>query len=173
VIDLVIRVLDVFNDRASRLASMLIMPMLLIVFAVVVLRYGFSMGFIWMQDSYVWLNSIIFTCMVGGTLLHDRHVRVEVLYSLMSIRKRAWVNTIGVLTLLWPTAIVIAMNGYAPVLRSWSLLETSPNMGGLPFAYLHKSFVLLFCGLLFSQGLSLLLRSLRLLTRYDSIGKGD
>ena len=46
-----IQVLDLFSDRMGRLASMVMLPVLLVTFAVVVLRYVFGIGLIWLQDS--------------------------------------------------------------------------------------------------------------------------
>ncbi|AOB38010.1 TRAP transporter small permease subunit [Bordetella parapertussis] len=158
-----IQVLDLFSDRMGRLASMVMLPVLLVTFAVVVLRYVFGIGLIWLQDSYVWLTSVFFICMAGNTFLHDRHVRVELFYSRMTARKRALVNALGVLLLLWPTLFVTVQQSWRPIARSWRFLEALPNAGGLSFAYVHKSLVYVFCLVLFLQGLSLLLKSARTL----------
>lgn len=162
-----IRVLDALSDGVGKIISLVAIPILLIVFTTVVIRYLFGIAFVWLQDSYVWLTSLFFMGMVGSTLLHDKHVRVALFYGSASGRKRALVNALGVLILLWPTLIVIVLNCYRSISRSWQFLETSVNEGGLQFAYLHKSLIYLFCALLFLQGLSLLLKSVRTLIGHD------
>lgn len=152
--------LDALNRRTGSLISLTMLPLLLITMAVVVLRYVFGVGMIWLQDSYVWLTSLFFIGMSGSALLYDRHVRVELFHARMKPKTRAVVNIVGVVALLWPTLAVIAISSYKPIARSWRFLETSPNSGGLSFAYLHKSLIYVFCVLLFVQGLSLLIKSL-------------
>lgn len=152
--------LDALNERIGRLVSLSMLLILAIAFTVVVLRYLFGIGLIWLQDSYVWLTSLFFIGLSGSALLHDRHVRVELFYSRMRRRRQALVNALGVVLLLWPTLLVITLTSIKPISRSWQFLEASPNTGGLPFAYVHKSLIYVFCALLFIQGLSLLLSSL-------------
>lgn len=159
----IVQTLDTFNRRVGALVSLAMLPLLGMTAVVVLLRYVFGVGLIWLQDSYVWLTSFIFIGLSGSALLHDRHVRVELFYGRMRPARQAVVNVLGVLFLLWPTLLVIALSSHKPIARSWRFLEASPNAGGLPFAYLHKSLIYVFCALLFVQGLSLLLRSLQVL----------
>lgn len=152
--------LDALVECIGRLVSLSMLLILGISFTVVVLRYAFGVGLIWLQDSYVWLTSLFFIGMSGCALLHDRHVRVELFYSRLTARRQALVNAVGVVLLLWPTLLVITLTSIKPIARSWQFLEVSPNTGGLSFAYVHKSLIYVFCALLFLQGLSLLLSSL-------------
>ena len=60
----------------------------LVCFANVVLRYGFGISFIWMQDTYVWLNAAAFTLGAAFALMADAHVRVDVFYRPAAPRNR-------------------------------------------------------------------------------------
>jgi TRAP-type mannitol/chloroaromatic compound transport system permease small subunit len=91
------RILADALDRVGEASSVarsawLTLACVLVCFTVVVLRYGFNVGFIWMQELYVWLHAIVFTGCAGYALKHDKHVRVDVFYARMSERGRAWVN---------------------------------------------------------------------------------
>jgi TRAP-type mannitol/chloroaromatic compound transport system permease small subunit len=134
--------------------------MMLVTLTVVILRYVFSVGFIWLQESYVWLNGIAFMVGAGYTLLKDGHVRVDIFYRPASARFRAIVNLLGSLLLLLPMVTVVAVYTVPYVAAAWERLETSREAGGLPALYLLKSFLLVFCLLLGLQGLSLAARSL-------------
>ena len=70
--------------------------MVLTTFSVVVLRYVFSLGWVWMQESYVWLRGIVFMLGAVYTLLHDGHVRVDIFYRPASERHKSWVYLFGV-----------------------------------------------------------------------------
>jgi TRAP-type mannitol/chloroaromatic compound transport system permease small subunit len=159
----VARGIDSLNERIGRVVAWLTLAMVLIAFAVVVLRYVFDVGFVRMQESYVWMHGMIFMLGAGYTLLHQGHVRVDVVYRQASPRWKAWVDLLGVLLLLTPMLITIWVVAWPYVATSWSRLEASREAGGLPGLFLLKSVILAFCLLLGLQGLSLAIRSLLVL----------
>src|SRR3546814_9204082 len=113
--------------------------MVLITFAVVVLRYVYSIGWVWLQESYVWLHGIVFMVGAGYTLLHNAHVRVDIFYRPNSVRYKAMVDLFGSLLLLLPVILVVTYASYGFVLDSWMRLEQSREAGGLPALFLLKS----------------------------------
>ena len=76
--------MDEINDYVGR-GSLLTLLMIVITFAVVILRYVFSLGWVWMQESYVWLHGIIFMTGAGYMLLHNGYVRVDIFYRSSSV----------------------------------------------------------------------------------------
>jgi len=133
--------------------------MMLVTLTVVILRYVFSFGFIWLQESYVWLNGLAFMVGAGYTLLKDGHVRVDIFYRPASARFRAWVDLLGSLLLLLPMMAVVFIVSLPYVTAAWERLETSREAGGLPGVFLLKSVLLIFTVLLGLQGLALAARS--------------
>ena len=131
---------------------------------VVVLRYAFSIGWVWLQESYVWMHGLVFMLGAGYTLLHNGHVRVDVFYRPKSRRYKAWVDLIGSLVLLIPMMVLVAWMSWPYVMDSWVRGEVSREAGGLPGLYLLKSAILVFTGLMALQGLSLAARSYLYLT---------
>ena len=75
-----VRFIDRLNDAVGRGIAWLTLAMVLITFFVVVLRYVYSIGWVWMQESYIWLHGIVFMVGAGYTLLHNGHVRVDIWY---------------------------------------------------------------------------------------------
>ncbi|MDQ0315600.1 TRAP transporter small permease subunit [Amorphus orientalis] len=133
--------------------------------AVALLRYGFSLGYPWLSESFVWLNGAMIFLGAASVYAWDGHVRVDLLYRRLGKRGRAIVNLVGTVIFLWPMLAVIAVKGWPALVRSWSLLEGSPSIDGLPFLYLMKTAVLAFCILTALQGLATVLRSLHVLLR--------
>ena len=158
-----VRAIDALNEAAGRAVAWLVLLMVFTTFAVAVLRYGFSIGWVWLQESYVWMHGIIFMVAAGYTLLHDGHVRIDILYRAVSARTRAWINLLGVIFLLLPTLSVVWWAAYPYVLLSWERLETSREAGGLPGLFLWKTSMLVFVILLGLQGIALAIRSLMVL----------
>ena len=126
----------------------------------VVLRYGFNIGWIAMQESVLYLHTTVFMLAMGYTLKHDGHVRVDVFYREFSKRTKAWVDLVGTLVLLVPVCIFIGWVSLDYVASSWELKEASMEAGGLPGVYLLKSLILLMTGTVLLQGIAEALRNL-------------
>ena len=159
-----VTVVDRLNERVGRGVAWLTLLMVLITFSVAILRYVYAIGWVWLQESYVWLHGIVFMAGAGYALLHNAHVRVDIVYRPASVRYKAVIDLLGSLLLLLPLVVVVAMVSYGYVLDSWLRLEVSRESGGLPGLFLLKSVILVFCALIGLQGLSLAARSFLVLT---------
>jgi TRAP-type mannitol/chloroaromatic compound transport system permease small subunit len=157
--------LDRFGEAVGQALSWLTLACVLVCFGVVVLRYAFNVGFIWMQESYVWLHAIVFTGCAAYTLKHDVHVRVDIFYSRMSTRSRAWVNLIGATLMVLPWMAVMAWLVVPWIVDSWSMGEGSGMPGGIPAVYLLKAMLLVMAVLLSMQAVALAARSVHTLRR--------
>ena len=82
------KIINNVNEWFGRGVSWLLVLMVLNVFIVVVLRYLFSYGQVWMQETYVWMHSIVFLIGSGYTLLNNGHVRIDLIYSNISKKKQ-------------------------------------------------------------------------------------
>jgi TRAP-type mannitol/chloroaromatic compound transport system permease small subunit len=164
------RVLDAF-DRISilsgRITSWLTLIMVVVTVIVVVMRYVFDAGAIWLQESVVWMHAVVFMVGAAFTLQQDEHVRVDIFYRDMSDRRRAWVDILGTLLFLLPMCLFLGFKSWDFVLVSWQLAESSREPGGMPYPFvpLLKSVLLVMPLLLVLQGLSMLVRALQVLRR--------
>ncbi|MCB1520056.1 MAG: TRAP transporter small permease subunit [Hyphomicrobiaceae bacterium] len=155
----IVRAIEALNDAVGRTVSWLAVVLVFTTCLVAVLRYGFSIGFVWMQELYVWMHAAVFLLVSGYTLQHEGHVRIDVFYGPASLRTKAWINIFGTLVFLFPMLALIAYVGTPYVLLSWTRLEASQEAGGLHGLFLLKSCMLGFVVLLALQGVALLLRS--------------
>ena len=154
------RAIDAFNDRLGRAISWLTLVMVLVTVVIVVLRYGFNIGFIWMQESVRFMHSFVFLLCAAYTLLHNEHVRVDVFYLKMSERRKAWVDIFGTVAFLIPVCSVIIYFSLDYVVNSWEQLEGSLEERGLHFVYLLKTCIWIFAGTMILQGISLIIHSI-------------
>ncbi len=154
---------DRLNEVVGRGVAWLTLAMVLITFVVVVLRYVFAIGWVWMQESYVWLHGIVFMLGAGYTLLHNGHVRVDVFYRPAGLRYKAVIDLLGAFVLLLPMVILVFTVGFEYVASSWTMLEESREAGGLPGLFMLKTVILAFCVLTGLQGLSLAARGILVL----------
>ena len=157
------RRIDAVNEVVGKAVSWLAIVMVLVEFAVVVMRYIFGLGSIMMQESVVYMYAVIFMAGAGYTLLRDGHVRIDILYRGANRRRKALVNLVGVVIFLIPVSLLIWIKSFPYVASSWRVLEGSRETSGIPAVFLLKSFILVFAALLLLQGVSLAIRSLLIL----------
>lgn len=141
--------------------------MVLMTTIIVVMRYVFDAGMIWMQESVTWMHAAVFMLGASYTLLHEEHVRVDIFYRNMSARRQALVDLVGVVIFLLPLCGYLALAAYDFAAVSWSIRESSREPGGLPFPMISllKSIVVVMPVLVALQGVSMMMRSLATLRR--------
>ena len=140
-----------FITLCGKAFAWLTVVMVLLTFFIVALRYGFNLGWIWLQESVTYLHVAVFTIVAAWTLQQDGHVRVDIFYAGMSDQKRALVDLAGTLLFLIPFCIFVLIIAWPYVANSWKLLETSREAGGLPLLFLLKSLILIMPALLLTQ----------------------
>ncbi|MBQ0725650.1 MAG: TRAP transporter small permease subunit [Cycloclasticus sp.] len=134
--------------------------MVITMFSIVVLRYGFNLGSIALQESITYMHGLVFMLAIAHTLKIDGHVRVDIFYQRWGDKGRAWVSLIGSLCLLLPVCVFIIYISWDYVQTSWSYLEGSREAGGLDAVFLLKSLIPLMATLLLLQGLSEVMKSI-------------
>ncbi len=146
-------VLARFISLLGRGVSWLTLVMVLLTFTIVVLRYGFNLGWIWLQESVTYLHATVFMVAAAWALQTDDHVRVDIFYRERSDRQRATVNLAGTLLFIVPLSVFLLAVGWDYVAASWATRESSREAGGLPGVFLLKSLVLVLPALLLLQSL--------------------
>lgn len=158
---------DRISTLTGKAAAWLTLFMVVITFVVVVMRYAFDAGLIWLQESVIWMHAVVFMLGAAYTLQQEDHVRVDVFYRTMSAKQRALVDLVGVIIFLLPLCAFLGWKSFDFVAASWKLREASRESGGLPYPLipLLKTVLVVMPAALALQGLSLLLRSLKILRR--------
>lgn len=157
------RLIDSVNEFVGNLIAWVTLLIVLVVFVDVVMRYALNISFVFTQELEWHLFSAVFLLGAGYTLLHDGHVRVDIIYQAVSEKTRAWINLIGVIFFLIPGCYLIIYTSYNFTYESWSTLEGSGDPGGIPYRFLIKSAIPIGFGLLLIQGFSLGIKSFLIL----------
>lgn len=155
-------ILDRISVSVGQAASWLTLAMVLGTFIIVVLRYAFGIGAVWLQETVTWMHAMVFMLGAAYTMQREEHVRVDIFYRGMSERRKALVNLLGVITFVLPLCVFFLVESFDYVRASWSIREVSRNAGGLPYPFipLLKSTLLLMPIAVLMQGMSLTLKSL-------------
>ena len=156
--------IDASNRAIGQAAKWLAVVLVMVQFAVVVLRYIYGSSFIWMQESVIYLHAALFMLAIGYAYLLDAHVRVDFYYARWSERGKAWMDLVGVLVTVLPFCWLLVWASWGYVSVSFRMGEGPMQIGGLPLLPYLKALILVLAGLLAMQGLSVLIRCAAVLT---------
>lgn len=168
----ILRPLTAFADRIDGLnraigsaAAWLVLAVVLLQFALVVARYVFSLGSIWLSETVIYGHAALIMLAAAWTLGAGGHVRVDVFYAQASPRRRAAVDLAGGLLLLLPFMLVLFWLSVPYAARSWAIFERSQESSGLPLVFALKSLIPLFAVMMALQGVAQAIRALNVLAR--------
>src|SRR4051812_40512090 len=97
--------IDRLNTVVARAASWCALVIVLLGFAVVLLRYVLGVGSIWLQEAILYAHAALFLLAAAWTLKEGGHVRVDVFYADASAHTKALVDLFGTLLLLLPFCV--------------------------------------------------------------------
>lgn len=155
--------IDRLNAAIGRAAAWAALLIVVLQFTVVVLRYAFGIGSIWLTESIVYGHAALFMLAAAWTLRENGHVRVDVFYADASARTKALIDFLGALLLLVPFMLVLLAFAAPYVARSWAILERSRETSGLPAVFLLKTLIPAFAIMFALQGISQAIRAAQVL----------
>ena len=152
--------LERINIAIGRAVAWLTLTMVLVTFAIVVMRYAFDAGWIWLQETVTWMHAAVFMLAASYTLARDAHVRVDVFYRKFSPRRQALVNALGALLFILPVCGFLLWASWDYVGTSWAIREGSREAGGLayPMPSILKSFIPAMATMLILQAIVMVAR---------------
>jgi len=154
------RILNRFSEAIGSFSAVLLLLLIANVFYDVVMRYLFNDVSIGMQELEWHLYSMIFLFGVAYTLRADGHVRVDVIYERLSVKKRAIVDILGTLLFLWPFCFLVAGYGIGFAYEAYDIGEKSGDPGGLPYRWIIKGMISLSFTLVIISSVGFLLRAI-------------
>jgi TRAP-type mannitol/chloroaromatic compound transport system permease small subunit len=155
--------IDRLNGAIGRTVAWACLLVVVVQFTVVVMRYVFGLGSIWLTETIIYGHATLFMLASAWTLREGGHVRVDIFYSDAGPRRRALIDLGGALLLLLPFMLVLLWFALPYVARSWSIMETSRETSGLPWVYLLKTLIPAFAVLMALQGVAQAIRALSVL----------
>jgi TRAP-type mannitol/chloroaromatic compound transport system permease small subunit len=125
------RGIDSLNERVGRLVLWLVLVVALVSTANAISRYLFNISSnAWLELQW-YLFAAIFLLCAGYTLLHNEHVRVDVVSGRLSHRTRIWIDIFGTVCFLLPMSLYIMWLSWPVFVNAWVSDEMSSNAGGL------------------------------------------
>ena len=125
------RLIDALNERIGRAVAWLVLAAVLVSAANAIARYALNLSSnAWLEIQW-YLFSAIFLLAAGYALLHDAHVRIDVVSGRLTPRARAWIDILGAIFFLMPMALIILYLSWPMFMQSYLGHEMSSDAGGL------------------------------------------
>ena len=170
ILRLYIKLIDGLNEYIGICVSWLTTLMVLVVFYDTVMRYAFKKGNVAIQELEWHIFAVVFLIGAAYALKNGAHVRVDIIYTRLSARTRAWIDFLGSIFFLIPFAIIVIYSTTDFIANSWEVREMSPDPGGLPGRYLLKAMIPTGFVLLILQGTSEMLKNFLVAVGIDKGG---
>ncbi|WP_417481664.1 TRAP transporter small permease subunit [Maricaulis sp.] len=154
-----IAIIDTINLSLGGAARWFALGLVIATATVVVQRYVFGYASTKLAESVIYMHALLFLLASASTLLSDGHVRVDIFYSKMDARGKAWVDLLGTYLALIPTSALILWSSTGYMNSTWRILERSREADGLPLVFALKTAIPLFAVLMILQGISMAARA--------------
>ena len=115
-----------------------------IVFDVLTRKFGFQipgMGSTRLQELEWHLHTALFCFWLGTAYLKNAHVRIDIVVSGISERRRAWIEFFGVVIFAIPYCLIAIYFSYDFFHTAWQFNEYSDSATGLPWRWIPKGII--------------------------------
>lgn len=146
--------IDTLTKKIGFLTAILALILALLIGYDAMMRYLFSAGSIALQEVEWHLFDIVFLFGLSYALKHDKHVRVDIMFSHYSTQTKAMVQILSMLFLLIPFSLYFLSGSYDMLVQSYMQNEVSSDPGGLGYRFLIKGVLFVAFVLLVLQAIS-------------------
>ncbi len=150
--------LDWFIDKVGRITGWCAFGLVVVMAFNVLLRYFFRTGSVAMQELEWHLMAPICLLGLSYALLHDGHVKVDILYGRFPDRLKRLIDFISMVLVCAVIAFLIYVS-IPYVEQSYSIGEQSPDPGGLTHRWMLKALLPIGFSLLLIQSVAAALRA--------------
>lgn len=151
------------SAAAAWLATWCVLAACLVSAGNAIVRYSLDMGSnAWLETQW-YLFAVIVLFGASKTLRLNGHVRVDLLYGLLTPRGQVWLDLVCLALFLLPASVLLAGMSWTVFAESWRIGEVSSNAGGL-VRWPVKLVLPLGFGLLALQGLAEMARRVAMLS---------
>lgn len=160
--------IDGFSKLLGIIAAILFILLLFNVFYDVIMRYVFNDVSIGMQELEWHLFAAVFLLGIPYTLQTEGHVRVDLIYERLGVKKRAIIDLVCTIILLLPFSLLVGWYGIGFAKEAFELGEMSGDPGGLPYRWIIKAFIPFAFFSMAISGLGIIVRAINTFRGYHN-----
>ena len=123
--------IDQLNEKIGYVCNLLVLLSCLVSAANAMIRYAFSYSSNGWLEAQWYMFAILVMFGASYTFKRNEHVRVEILYLMLSERGQLWLDMVGTLFFLIPSCLLLAYLSWPFFYQAYAVGEISSNAGGL------------------------------------------
>ncbi|AUC97752.1 MULTISPECIES: TRAP transporter small permease subunit [Bradyrhizobium] len=123
--------IDRLNEKIGTICNLLVLIACLVSAGNAMIRYAFSYSSNGWLEAQWYMFAILVMFGASYTFKRNEHVRVEILYLMLSERGQLWLDLIGTLFFLIPSCLLLAYLSWPFFYQAYAVGEMSGNAGGL------------------------------------------
>ncbi len=151
--------LNWFIDKVGRITGWCAFALVCVMAFNVLLRYFFRTGSVAMQELEWHLMAPICLLGLSYALLHDGHVKVDILYGRFPYRVQKVIDLVSIVLVCFVVGLLMVLS-VPYVEQSYRIAEQSPDPGGLTNRWIVKAMLPIGFGLLLIQSIAATLKAL-------------
>ncbi len=125
------KAIDRLNEKIGTVCNLLVLLACLVSAGNAMIRYAFNYSSNGWLEAQWYMFAIIVMLGSSYTFKRNEHVRVEILYLMLSERGQLWLDLIGSLFVLIPVCLLLSYLSWPLFFNSFQIGEMSGNAGGL------------------------------------------
>ena len=150
--------IDQLIDRIANSLLYVLVFLIVLVFFTVFFRYVFNISYVVLQELIMYMHALIFMFGISYALKEKSHVKIDIIYCMLTSKKQCITSIIGIILFILPTSLFITYISIDMVSQSWVILEGSSEAGGLNLVYILKSLIPITGILIILQAISELIK---------------
>lgn len=162
----VLRFIDSINDwQAKWISRWFIIALTIVVVQDVTMRYVFNAPTMWAHETAIMLGGGLYAMGYSYCQRLRGHIRIDIFYGRLSLRKKALVDVLGALIFFFPLMLIVIDAAFAWTWRAWVINEKAVETYWYPPIAPFRTVFLLGLCLYTLQGIAQFIRDLYLLVR--------
>jgi len=118
-------IIDKINRRIGEWLQWFMISIIVVVLIDVMMRYVFSRPVMWTRDTVLMLACAMYVLSWADIERVDQHIRVDLVYQLLSARGKAIMDLVSALLFFFPLMILLAYVSFRWAVESWQVNERS------------------------------------------------
>lgn len=164
-----LKLIDTISEKAGSVGKWFALLLVLVGAYDTIARHFFNAPTIWAYDSLCMSGGSLYLLGAAFTYLHESHTRVDIIYSLLSPRKKAWMDVICAIFLFFPLMTMMLRMAIIWAIRAWRIHEVMFTSFWYPPAGPYRTIFAIGLFLLVLQGVAKFIRDLYFIIRGEAI----
>jgi len=163
----ILHAIDSVNEQVGAISSWLLLALIVVILWEVIARYVFNAPITWGFNSFRLISGALIVFGWAYAQRYNSHIRVDILYTRFSPRKKALVDVIGTGLLFLPLFGTFVGLAGRSVLRAY-LFYMTHGQGSIPINLLYLTIILIGLCFFFLQFLARFVRDFHILFKGET-----